>query len=421
MNQTKLFHNARIYTSKDPGHALSGKQQQEIRHWEQGALLTRNGFIEKIGSEKEVIKSVKPAELDFELDCKGHCVIPGFVDPHTHMCFAARREEEFGMRMQGMEYLEILKRGGGILSSVKKVRAASEEELFAQTRKHALSALSYGTTTLEIKSGYGLDLETELKMLRVIDRVRRETALDIVPTFLGAHAVPEEYRSDPEKYVALMVQEMIPAVAQQGLARFCDIFCEQGVFSVAQSRKILQAAQAQGMRLKIHADEVHNLGGAGLAADLKAVSAEHLLAADEENLKAMAAAGVIAVLLPVTAYSLRKPYARARRMIELGLPVALATDCNPGSSYSESMPFVFSLAVIHMRLSIEEALIGATLNAAYALDQGPVAGSLDIGKKADFLILDGTSPIILAYHAGVNPVSHAFKAGELVVRNGAIE
>ena len=421
MNQTKLFHNACIYTPVDPGHALGGKQQQEIRHWEQGALLTRNGFIEKIGPEKEVIKTVKPHELDFELDCKGHCLIPGFVDPHTHMCFAARREEEFGMRMQGMEYLEILKHGGGILSSVKKVRAASEEELFAHTRKHALSALSYGTTTLEIKSGYGLDIATELKMLRVIDRVGRETALDVIPTFLGAHAVPEEYRSDPEKYVELMVKEMIPAVARQGIARFCDIFCEQGVFSVEQSRKILQAAQAQGLKLKIHADEVHNLGGAGLAADLKAISAEHLLAAGEENLNAMAGAGVIAVLLPVTAYSLRKPYAQARKMIELGLPVALATDCNPGSSYSESMPFVFSLAVIHMRLSIEEALIGATLNAAYALEQGPVVGSLDIGKKADFLILDGTSPIILAYHAGANPVGTVFKAGELVACNGIME
>jgi len=421
MNQTKLFHNACIYTPVDPGHALGGKQQQEIRHWEQGALLTRNGFIEKIGPEKEVLKAVKPTELDFELDCKGHCVIPGFVDPHTHMCFAARREEEFKMRMQGVEYLEILKRGGGILSSVKKVRAASEEELFAQTRKHALSALSYGTTTLEIKSGYGLDIATELKMLRVIDRVGRETALDVIPTFLGAHAVPEEYRSDPEKYVELMVKEMIPAVARQGIARFCDIFCEQGVFSVEQSRKILQAAQAQGLKLKIHADEVHNLGGAGLAADLKAISAEHLLAAGEENLNAMAGAGVIAVLLPVTAYSLRKPYAQARKMIELGLPVALATDCNPGSSYSESMPFVFSLAVIHMRLSIEEALIGATLNAAYALEQGPVVGSLDIGKKADFLILDGTSPIILAYHAGANPVGTVFKAGELVACNGIME
>ncbi|RPI74769.1 MAG: imidazolonepropionase [Desulfobacteraceae bacterium] len=421
MNQTKLFYNAHIYTPVDPGHALAGPRPQEIRHWEQGALLTRNGLVAKIGPEKEVRKAVKPAELDFEFDCKGQCLIPGFVDPHTHMCFAARREEEFQMRMQGAEYLEILKRGGGILSSVQKVRATGEEELFVQTRKQALAALSYGTTTLEIKSGYGLDTATELKMLRAIDRVGRETALDVIPTFLGAHAVPAEFRADPEKYVELMVQEMIPAVAQQGLARFCDIFCEQGVFSIEQSRKILQAAQARGLKLKIHADEVHDLGGAGLAADLKAVSAEHLLAAGEEHLKAMAKAGTIAVLLPVTAYSLRKPYAEARSMIAWGLPVALATDCNPGSSYTESMPFVFSLAVVHMRLSLEEALIGATLNAAYALDQGTVAGSLDVGKKADFLILDGTTPIILAYHAGVNPVSQVFKAGELVACNGIRE
>jgi imidazolonepropionase len=421
MHQTKLFHNARIYTPVDPGHALRGKQQQEIRHWEQGALLTRNGLIEGIGPEREVLRAVKPQELDFELDCNGHCLIPGFVDPHTHICFAARREEEFKMRMEGVEYLEILKRGGGILSSVRKVRAATEEELFANTRKHALSALSYGTTTLEIKSGYGLDTLAELKMLRVIDRVRRETALDVVPTFLGAHAVPEEYKADPEKYIQILIQEMIPAVSQQSIARFCDIFCEEGVFAIDQSRQILLTAQALGMKLKIHADEVHNLGGAGLAAELKAVSAEHLLAAGEDNLKSMAEAGVIAVLLPITAYSLRKPYARARNMLELGLAVALATDCNPGSSYSESMPFVFSLAVIQMRLSIEEALIGATLNAAYAVDLGRTLGSLDIGKKADFLILDGDSPIILAYHAGANPVSHVFKAGKQVARNGIIE
>jgi imidazolonepropionase len=294
------------------------------------------------------------------------------------------------------------------------VRAASEEELFSLTRDHVLSALEFGTTTVEIKSGYGLDTETELTMLRVIDRVGRETPLDVVPTFMGAHAIPEEFAQSPDAYVELLIGEMIPAVSDQGIARFCDIFCEQGVFSVDQSRRILKAALHAGMGLKIHADEVHDLGGAGLAAELGATSAEHLLAASDENLRAMAEQGVIGVLLPGTAYSLRKTYAPARKMVDFGVPVALATDCNPGSSYTESMPFVFGLAVLNMNLSVDEALVAATLNAAHAVGMGKQVGSLDVGKFADLLLLDGDSPAILAYHAGVSPVAEVYKRGELV-------
>jgi imidazolonepropionase len=411
----KLFRNARIFTASDPGKPLSGKGQGKVRYLDDGALLCRDGVIEAIGHQEEVAASLQADEPDLEIDCKARCLIPGFVDPHTHMCFAKRREEEFARRMEGMEYLEILRRGGGILSSVQAVRAASEQELFSVTIENAISALRFGTTTLEIKSGYGLDTETELKMLRVIERVGIETPLDVVPTFLGAHAVPQEHAKAPDRYVDVVIREMIPEVSRQGIARFCDVFCEEGVFTLEQSRRILKSAREAGMGLKIHADEVHDLGGAGLAAELGAISAEHLLAANDDNLRAMAEKEVIGVLLPATAYSLRKHYAPARKMVEMGVPVALATDCNPGSSYTESMPFVFGLAVLNMNLTVPEALVAATLNASYAVGMEEKAGSLDIGKYADFLLLDGESPAILAYHAGVSPVVEVYKRGELVL------
>jgi imidazolonepropionase len=371
-------------------------------------------LIEKIGPEREVRRSLELKDVDVEVNCDGLCLIPGFVDAHTHMCFAKTREEEFALRLEGTPYLEILHRGGGILSSVEAVRGSTEEELLSMTLKHALTALRLGTTTLEIKSGYGLDTETELKMLRVIDQVRGQTPLDVVATFLGAHAVPEEYRNDSAGFVDLLIEDMIPAVAKQGIARFCDVFCEESVFSLAQSRRILKAASKAGLGLKIHADEVNDLGGAGLAAELQATSAEHLLASSDANLAAMATAGVVAILLPGTAYSLRKQYARARKMVDLGVPLALATDCNPGSCYTESIPFVFGLAVLNMELSPNEALVAATLNGAHSIGMDKKVGSLDIGKQADFLLLDGDSPATIAYHAGVSPVVQVYKQGERV-------
>ncbi|MEJ5366439.1 MAG: imidazolonepropionase [Desulfosoma sp.] len=411
---TKLFRNAAVFTPQDAGKPKAGSDQGRIRAWERGALLCRNGLIQAVGPEEEVLKGLADDEVDLEVDLEGRCVIPGFVDPHTHLCFAETREREFSLRLQGVEYLEILRRGGGILSTVRSVRATDEEALFRATRDRASAALRFGTTTMEIKSGYGLDTAAELKMLRVIRRIGRETPLDVVATFMGAHAVPEEYRDRSDDYVGVILGEMLPEVARQGIARFCDVFCEKGVFSMEQSRRILTAAREAGLGVKIHADEVHDLGGAGLAAELGAVSAEHLLAASERNLRAMAEAGTIAVLLPATAYSLRKPFAQGRTMIDLGVPVALATDGNPGSSYTESMPFVFGLAVLMMGLSVEEALNAATLNAAYAVGMAEQVGSLDVGKQADFVVLEAETPAGIAYHAGANPVVAVYKKGERV-------
>jgi imidazolonepropionase len=383
-----------------------------VRSLDRGALLCADGLIAAIGSEDEVLRNAR--EVDEEIDCGGRCLVPGFVDPHTHMCFSTTREEEFSLRLAGADYLEILRRGGGILSSVRAVRAATEDELLSTTAERARSALRLGTTTLEVKSGYGLDTEAELKMLRVIHRIGEEAPLDVVATFLGAHAVPAEYAGAPDRYVDLVVQEMIPAVSGQGIARFCDVFCEKGVFTPEQSRRILTAAREHGLGLKIHADEIHDLGGGALAAELGAVSAEHLLAVSDESLRAMASKSVTAILLPGTAYSLRKPYARAREMMELRVPVALATDCNPGTCYTESMPFVSGLAILAMGLSPNEALVAGTLNAAYAVGMAKSVGSLDVGKAGDFLLLDGKSPAILAYRAGISPVVEVYKRGERV-------
>lgn len=410
----KLYRNAHIFTPADKGSPLRGAGQGVAVEIKNAAILASCGVIKKIGTEAEVLHDLDHRVINEERDLGGACVIPGFADPHTHMCFAKRREEEFRMRLEGLPYLEILKRGGGILSSVNAVKEATEEELFQTTRKNVMAALAKGTTSVEIKSGYGLTLELELKMLRVIARIARETPLDVCPTFMGAHAIPGEYRGRADEFIDLLIKDMLPAVKKQNLAEFCDIFCEEGVFSVEQSRKLLTAAKAAGFSTRIHADEVHDLGGAGLAAELKANTAEHLLAANEEGLKAMRDAGCIAVLIPATAFSLKKPYAKGRQMVDWNVPVALGTDCNPGSCFCESMPFVFGLAVMNMNMTIEEALTASTLNAAYAMNRADRLGSLELGKQADFLILDGETPAVLAYHAGSTSIMEVHKRAERV-------
>ena len=408
----KLIHHAAIFSPIDEGSPLAGTRQGSICHIAKGAMAIVNGRIAWIGPLAELPPEF--AEPDETIDAAGACLVPGFVDPHTHLCFAVTREAEFAERLQGAAYLDILKRGGGILSSVRAVQEASQAELVSATRRRALTALSLGTTTMEIKSGYGLDTVNELKMLRAIREVGRTTPLDVVPTFLGAHAIPPTFSTDPDAFIQLLIDEMLPAVQGEGLADFCDIFCEKGVFSIDQGRRLLKAAKALGMKVKIHADEVNDLGGASLAAELAAVSADHLLAASETGIARMAAAGTLATLLPATAYSLRKPFARARMMLDQGAALALATDCNPGSSFTESMPFVIGLAVLMMGLSPAEALTAATLNAAYAIGMADRVGSLTVGKQADCVLLAGESPAILAYHAGVSPVMAVYKRGEKV-------
>lgn len=410
----KLFRNAKIYTPIDRGTPNVGKDQGLLARYENGALLVQDGLISQIGCEEDVQAGLEAALLERAYDCRGRCVIPGFVDPHTHSCFASLRESEFEQRLAGTPYLDILENGGGILSSVKAVADADVDELYANTRRQVLRALASGTTTMEIKSGYGLDTANELKMLEAVGRVAEDTPMDVVATFLGAHAVPYEYKGRADDFIALVMSEMLPAVKKQGIARQCDIFCEKGVFTIEQARLLLGTALSMGFQVKLHADEVNDLGGAGLAAELKALSADHLLAASDENIEAMARAGVVATLLPATAYSLRKPYARAATMISRNLAVSLATDCNPGSSYTESMPFVIGLAVLNMNMSPAEALVGATLNAAYAIDVAHKVGSLDVGKQADFLILEGESPAILAYHAGATSVAEVYKKGRKI-------
>jgi imidazolonepropionase len=420
---TKLFRGAHIYTPLKEDKPAAGEAQGHLVEWTDGGFLVENGRISLIGERRDVEKKVRERTdktIDAEINLEGALVVPGFVDPHTHACVAALREGEFSMRLAGKPYLDILKAGGGILSSVRSVRAASEEELFQFSAKRLETTFRYGTTTIEIKSGYGLNRENELKMLSVIARLGREgtgargVTQTVVPTFMGAHAVPEEYRTKPDSYVVLLRDEMLPAVAKQGIAKFCDVFCEDGVFSVAQSRRILQKAMELGMRVKIHADEVHDLGGATLAGELRAASAEHLLAASDEGIAAMAEGGVVAVLLPATAYSLKKNFARARTMIGQNVPVALATDLNPGSCFCQSMPFVASLAMMGMNMTPGETLTAMTLNAAWAIGMEEEVGSLEPGKLADFVVLDGETPAILAYASGIRPIRSVWKKGEKI-------
>ena len=397
---------------------LSGPKRARIKNELSDLAIVRNGAI---GISNGVIKFVgRTSEIDgsgkVELDASGKTVIPGLVDPHTHLVFAGSREFELDMKLKGMSYMEIMKHGGGIYSTVRATRSASFDDLLQHTKKTLDIMLSYGTTTVEGKSGYGLNKEDEIKMLEVMAELSKEHVCTIVPTFLGAHAVPLEYKDDAQRYVQLLIEEIIPEVGKRKLAKFCDVFAEKDVFSIEDARRILNAGIKHGMRAKIHADEIVRLGGAELAAEVHAISADHLLMASDDGLGKMADAGVIGVLLPGTPYTLmQREYANARKMISMGVPIALATDYNP-NCWTESMQLIISFACYLMRMTPAEALSASTINAAYAIGLGDSIGSLEVGKAGDVLILDVPNHLWIPYHYGINHVLMTIKSGKIVFK-----
>ena len=398
-----------------------GAAMRELGLVEGGAVASAAGRVLAAGPESDVMASVETGPGTTVVDADGGVVTPGLVDPHTHAVFAATRESEFAMRVEGASYEDIAEAGGGIRSSVRSLRDASPGLLRENGRATLDRMLEYGTTTAEVKSGYGLSLESELKMLRVTSELEDTHVVDVVPTFLGAHEFPDEWRDDREGYVDHLIDDMMPAVAAEKLARFCDVFCEEGVFTVEQSRRILTAARAHGMEPKLHADELHAAGGGELAAELKAASADHLVCVSDDGIAALAASGVVAVLLPGTTLSLgHTAFAPARKMIEAGVPVALATDCNPGSSMTESMQIILALASMMLRMTPEEALVAATVNAAAALRAGDVLGSLTPGRQCDVVIWEVDDYRAIPYHYGVNLVAAVVKRGSVVVSHGAV-
>lgn len=381
-----------------------------------GSLWIEHGVIQAVGTtaelEKQFISRLHEAEI---YDATNLLITPGLVDPHTHVVYGGSREREFEMRLEGATYMEIMNAGGGIHATARMTREATEEELVQQTSKRLDSFLDHGVTTVEGKSGYGMNLETELKQLRVMKELGRRHPVDIVPTFMGAHAVPPEYKGREDEFVDLLIDEILPAVVKEELAEFNDVFCEKGVYTPEQSERILEAGKKYGLIPKIHADEIESYGGAELAAKVGAISAEHLLKASDEGIRRMAAAGVIACLLPATALYLREEAAKGRKMIDAGVPVAISTDCNPGSSPTTSMPLVMNLACISMRLTPAEALTAATFNAACAINREKQVGSLEVGKQADIVVWNVKDYRELQYLFGVNHVKTVWKKGEQVV------
>lgn len=395
-----------LVTLAGPARPRIGGELRDLAIIRDGAMLVRHGRIEKTGTRAEI-------EIDREtevIDAGGRVVMPGFIDAHTHPVFAGNRADEFEMRAQGATYAEIAAAGGGIRSTVRKSRAASEEDLLAAANRHARWFLRNGTTTIEAKSGYGLSTADELKLLRVISRIAPFRA---VPTFLGAHEIPDEFRGHTDDYIDLVIHEMLPRAAE--LAKFCDIFCEPKVFSIAQSRRVLEAARWHGLGLRMHADQLENSGAAQLAAELGAATADHLEQTDAAGIAALAQAHVQPVLLPGSVYALGSHrYPGARAMIEAGLAIVLATDFNPGSSPTPSMPMILSLAATQMKLTPAESICAATINAGYSLGLGAEIGSLEPGKRADFVIHDCADHRELAYFFGIEPAKSVYMEGRMV-------
>jgi imidazolonepropionase len=411
-NSLAVLHCSQVVTLAGPARPRVGPELRELRIVSRGGLLVRDGLIERVGTTAEI-----EALVDREttvVDAGGRIVLPGFVDAHTHPVFAGTRVDEFEERSKGATYEQIAARGGGIQSTVNRTRAASVDELVATGRRYAQWFLRGGTTTIEAKSGYGLSLEDEVKILRAIKRLDEETLLRYVPTFLGAHSIPPEYRARRDEYVSLLIDEMLPRVAQQKLAEYCDVFCEENVFTTDESWKILSAARCHGLSLRVHADQLSLSGGAKLAAELGTVTADHLEHTDTAGIAALKEAGVQPVLLPGSVYALGSSrYPAAREMIDAGLAVVLATDFNPGSSPTPSTRMILSLAATHMKMTPAEAITAVTINAAYSLNRGAQLGSLEPGKIADFVIHDCDDYRGLAYFFGIECPWQVYVQGKL--------
>ena len=391
-----------LITLKGPNKPRTKKQMSNLSIIKNGSIAINNEKIVEIDRNLNY-------NAEKTIDASGKIVMPGFVDPHTHLVFAGSREFELDMKLKGLSYMEILKKGGGIFYTVNETRKATKDSLLKQSKNRLDTMLSYGTTTCEAKSGYGLDVDTELKILKIQKKLNETHKMDIVSTFLGAHAIPKELSSNT--YVDIVIDEMLPQT--NDLARFCDVFCEKGVFTVEQSKKILNAAKTHNLIPKIHADEIVDTGGAGLAAEVGAISADHLLMSSEEGLEQMAKKGVIGVLLPGTPFSLmQNNYASARKMIDLGVPVALATDLNP-NCWTENMQFMIQLACLNMKMTPAEAITASTFNAACAIELNNKIGSLEKGKQADIIILNCPNHKFIPYHFGINLV-------ETIIKNGKI-
>jgi len=401
-----------LLTLQGPGRARKGMEMRELGIINQGALAIQDGLIIAIDKSAEIVKNYQSKHT---IDATGKVVMPGFVDPHTHPIFVHTRENEYAMRIEGKTYAEIAQSGGGIRSTIKTTRDASKTVLFDLALKRIHRMISYGTTTLEAKSGYGLTTDSEIRQLEVIHALEKALPIDIISTFMGAHEYPAEFKDHHEGYLRILENEMLPAVFETGLSQYCDIFTEAHVYSIDESRRIMTKAKDIGFKLRMHVDELEPIGGAELAAELGCITADHLGAASDKGIKALAKKNVIAVLLPGTIFSLGlKFYARARDMISLGVPVALATDFNPGSCNCDSMQMIIAIACSQMRMTPEEAITASTINSAYALEMGDRVGSFEIGKQADLLVLDMPSYQYLPYHFGSNNVETVMKKGTVI-------
>ena len=394
------------------------EEMNKINIIDNAYIAVKNGKILAIGVGDEFGNL---CEDDTKIhDAEGLLVTPGLIDSHTHLIHGGSRENEFSMKLNGVPYIEILNNGGGILSTVKATKEASEEELYKKAKKSLDRMLEFGVTTVEEKSGYGLELNTEIKQLEVARVLDKNHPVDLVHTFLGAHAVPEEYKENHKAYIDILVDVMMPKIKDMGLAEFCDVFCEEGVFTIEESEYILQKAKEMGYKLKIHADEIESLGGAELAAKLGCVSADHLMAASDEGIKMMAENNVVANILPATSFNLNKNYADCRKMIDMGAIVSLSSDYNPGSCPSENLQLVMQLGCLHLKMTPNEVLTAVTINAAYAIDRADKIGSIEVGKNADFVVFDARNVEYLMYHFGINHTKKVYKNGNLVVDNKVV-